>query len=186
MLSSMRKNLQHNPNVRLLYGGEDHVAGLVGSCLVLIARGEPGESITTEAPKWVDALLASYPGKCGGLIVLIQANASPPSEVARKRIDAAYHAYGRGVVAGAMVIEGTGFVAASIRSALSVLMLTSRYPYPMKTFATVPEGVALIAGKLTGNARMPASTIIDGVEALRKAYEKEVGRFTAGGGQLSA
>lgn len=180
MLQAVRRKLATHPEVKALYAGEDHAVSLVGSCLVLIARSEPGSNILSEAPRWVDELLVGYPSK-GGFLGLIQANADPPSEEGRKRIDFAYNTYGKGVVAGAMVIEGRGFVSASIRSALSMLMLTKKYPYPMKTFAEVHEGAAFLVSKLTGPSFMKSAALISGVESFREAYESEVGRFTAGG-----
>ncbi len=182
MLQSIRSRLAKGSRVELLYAGEDHVAALIGPCLTLIVRREPDPHILQEASRWADELLKAYPQK-GGLIVVIQASASPPSEASRARIDRAYTEYGRGVVAGAMVIEGKGFVAASIRSALSLIMLRSKYNYPIKTFATVAEGATFLTGRLHEVSVAPVSLIVSGVEELRAAYEAEIGRFTAGSAQ---
>jgi hypothetical protein len=175
----MRSRLARGSKVVLLYAGEDHAVGLVGPCLAIIARREPSPSIVHEVSRWVDSQLEAYPSK-GGIIVVIQANAPPPSDVSRSRIDRAYTEYGRGAVAGAMVIEGRGFVAASIRSVLSVLMLTSKYHYPIKTFSNVADGAAFLAGRLPEASTAAAPFIAGGVEELRAAYEAEFGRFTAG------
>ena len=180
MLEAIRSSLASSSDVTALYAGEDHVTGLVGPCLVLIARREPDDGIVVEAPKWVDRLLAAHPKK-GGLVVVVQASAPPPSDVARKRIDRAYGEYGRGVVAGAMVIEGRGFMAASIRSALSLMMLTSRYSYPIKTFATPREGAAFVCGRLPGGD-FHAASLVAGIEQLRSAYEARVGVFSSAAG----
>lgn len=179
LFESMRSRLARGSKVKLLYAGEDHAAALVGPCLVIIARREPGPTIAQEAPRWVDGQLEAYPAK-GGVIIVVQANAPPPSDVSRSRIDRAYTEYGRGAVAGAMVIEGHGFVAASIRSVLSVLMLTSKYNYPIKTFSKVADGAAFLAGRLPDASAADAPFIASGVEDLRAAYEAEFGRFTAG------
>jgi hypothetical protein len=162
----------------VLYAGEDHVAALVGSCLTLLVRSEPTSSVLQEAPRWVDALLQIYPHK-GGVLVVAQANATPPSEISRKRINQAYLEYGRGVVAGAMVIEGNGFVAASLRSVVSLILLTSRYNYPLKTFSRVGEGARYLSSKLPPESSITAPVIASGVEELRVAYESEMGHFTA-------
>ncbi|HEU4405933.1 MAG TPA: hypothetical protein VFS43_11760 [Polyangiaceae bacterium] len=179
MLESLRARLARGSKVKLLYAGEEHAAALVGPCLAVIARREPGPNIFQEAPRWVDGLLEAYPHK-GGVIVIVQANAPPPSDASRSRIDRAYSEYGRGVVAGAMVIEGRGFVAASIRSVLSLMMLTSKYSYPIKTFSNVDDGAAFLANKLPDASAAPAPFIASGVEELRAAYEGEMGAFTAG------
>jgi hypothetical protein len=179
MLDAVRSRLARGSNVRVLYAGEDHVAALVGPCLTIIARREPSPNVVDEAPLWVDSQLESYPHK-GGVIIIVQASAPPPSESSRARIDRAYAEYGRGAVAGAMVIEGRGFVAASIRSVLSLMMLTSKYAYPIKTFSRVDEGAIYLSRKLPDTSAAPAAFITAGVEELRAAYEGEFGRFTAG------
>jgi hypothetical protein len=178
-LEDVRTKLPASSDASVLYAGEDHVAGLVGPVLVVLARGEPGEEILTQAPRWIDRLLTRYPQK-GAYMVVIQTSAKPPGDVGRKRIDRAYTEYGRGVHAGAIVIEGKGFMAASIRSALSVIMLASRYPYPQKTFATVGEAAPFLSGKLPAAHPFTAAQLVAGVEDLRAAYEAHVGVFTAG------
>ncbi len=179
MLEEVRAKVPVSSDASVLYAGEDHVAGLVGPILTLIARGEPGDDILTHAPRWIDRLLARYPQK-GGYMVVIQTSAKPPGDAARKRIDRAYTEYGRGVHAGAVVIEGKGFMAASIRSALSVIMLASKYSYPQKTFATAGEAAPYLSGRLPAAHPFSASQIVAGVEDLRAAYESKVGVFTAG------
>ena len=42
------------------------------------------------------------------------------------------------------VIDGTGFAAAALRAAGLGLITLARAPYPIKTFATVPEGAAYL------------------------------------------
>lgn len=179
LLEEVQKALGPTSRARVLYAGEDHVAGLVGPSLVLIARREPDESIVQEAPRWIDQMLASQRQKKGVCLVVVQASAPPPSEAARPRIDRVHAEYGRGVVAGAMVIEGSGFVAASIRSALSLMMLRSKYGYPLKTFATVGDGAAYVCGKLAPEQALKPSELTLGVEELRRAYESCVGAITA-------
>ncbi|HEU4535296.1 MAG TPA: hypothetical protein VFS00_14305 [Polyangiaceae bacterium] len=164
--------------------GPDHAAALVGPCLTLIARDEPAFAIRRESSRWIDELLAAYPQK-GGVIIVVQANVAPPSEEGRDHIDRSYAEYSRGVVAGAMVIEGEGFVSASIRSVVSRLMLRSKYNYPIKAFAHVTEGAAFLASSLPEASRASASFITSGVEELRAAYEGEYGRFTAGSPSVS-
>jgi hypothetical protein len=178
MLEDMRSRLVGS-KLKPLYASETQAVGLYGPALVTIARTEPDEPIVREAPRWVDQLLSTHPER-GIYIVVVQASARAPSEEARKRIDHTYSAFGRGVVAGAMVIEGVGFMAASIRSALSLLMLKSRYEYPLKTFATPTEGAAFLCPKLPRDYAMTVPQLVSGVEDLRAAYEAEVGVFTAG------
>jgi hypothetical protein len=185
MLKALQARLSREPLIEVLYGGEDHATALVGPCLTFIARREPNAAFLLEAQRWVDRLLEKYPHK-GVALVVVQASAPPPSESGRARIDRAYVEYGRGVAGLAMVIEGKGFVAASIRSVLSLLQLRSKYPYPIKTFAKVGEGIEFVAGKLTPESRASAAQIVRGVEDLRAAYEAEIGRFTAGSAQVSA
>ncbi|HEU4413035.1 MAG TPA: hypothetical protein VFS43_47775 [Polyangiaceae bacterium] len=183
--AALKSRLPRASRVEVLYGGEDHAAALVGPCLTLIARREPGPNYSHEAPRWVDRLLEAYPQK-GVAIVVVQASAPPPTEAGRARIDRAYVEYGRGVTGLAMVIEGKGFVAASIRSVLSLIQLKSRYPYPIKTFAKVSEGAEFVVTKLVAGSHIPAAQIVSGVEDLRAAYEGELGRFTAGSAHVGA
>ena len=178
MLEALRAKLPPNPVVHALYAGEDHAAGLIGPVLVMLARREPDAAHLPESDRWFGELLARYPKK-GGYIVVVQASAPPPSEPARKVIDKAYTQYGRGAQIGAMVIEGKGFMAASIRSALSLLMLKSRYGYPLKIFATVAEGAAFVCPALPPEYGAARGQVVTGVEELRRAYEGHFGPLAA-------
>ena len=53
-----------------------------------------------------------------------------------------FRTFGEVVKAGSMVIEGTGFVAATFRSVLSMILLALRPNYPFKIFASIEDGLA--------------------------------------------
>ena len=169
MLDDLRAKLAGS-TVKPLYATETQAVALVGPALVLIARRPPDEHAMQATPRCVSQLVATYPQR-GALVVVVPSDCPVPGDEARRYMHRMYTAFAEGVTAGAMVIEGTGFVAASKRSVVSLLLIKSRYPYPLKVFATTAEGAAFVCPRLPPEHAADAARIVAGIEELRAAYD---------------
>lgn len=82
------------------------------------------------------------------LTVLEDESGSMPSAPARKEAEAVAKSVRDAVIVQAQVVEGEGFVAASIRALLTGIALAIRAPYPNKVFKTVDEALPWVEEQL--------------------------------------
>lgn len=72
-------------------------------------------------------------------VTLIRADAKPPDDAARAQIKQAMGDLTPYMRAFAHVIEGEGFLAAAKRGAMTFLMSTQRFKFPLKVFRSISE-----------------------------------------------
>lgn len=82
------------------------------------------------------------------LTVLEDESGAMPSGPARKEAEAVAKSVRDAVALQAQVVEGDGFVAASIRALLSGISLAIRAPYPNKVFKRVDEALPWVEDQL--------------------------------------
>ena len=82
------------------------------------------------------------------LTVLEDKSGTMPSGPARKEAEAVAKSVREAVIVQAQVVEGDGFVAASIRALISGISLAIRAPYPNKVFKTVDEALPWVEQQL--------------------------------------
>jgi hypothetical protein len=80
--------------------------------------------------------------------VLEDKSGAMPSGPARKEAEAVAKSVREAVIVQAQVVEGDGFVAASIRALISGISLAIRAPYPNKVFKTVDEALPWVEQQL--------------------------------------
>lgn len=79
---------------------------------------------------------------------LVDRSGLMPNAAARKEAELVAKKVREFVVLQAQVVEGDGFVAASIRAILTGVMLAIRAPYPNRVFKTVDDALPWVEGKL--------------------------------------
>jgi hypothetical protein len=87
-------------------------------------------------------------GRIAVLTVLEDKSGAMPSGPARKEAEAVAKSVRDAVALQAQVVEGDGFVAASIRALLSGISLAIRAPYPNKVFKTLDEALPWVEEQL--------------------------------------
>jgi hypothetical protein len=137
---------------------------------VVIARQEPSREIAHMADVCVTALERKYRGKLA-LMIVIKSEVSPPSEEARVRIRDAMRTCERTMATGAIVVEGHGFIATAMRSALSMMLFVVRPKFPVKVFNLVDDGAAHICAGLDRDADVTGTALAQAVRDLRVAYD---------------
>lgn len=155
--------------LRTLYVGGDHCISLHDNVLLLVAKNDPEPSFTSLLPTIVRRLKAEAAGPVGFLVV-VTADAPPPADEARARLRAAFDTFNASMAFGALVVERTGFVGASMRSVVNVLVLASRPTYPMKVFGSIDDAARWVVqtqGEAEGRS---APALAQLVESLKTDY----------------
>jgi hypothetical protein len=88
--------------------------------------------------------VAQQPDKLS-ILVIIDGGSRSPDESQRKLIASATQRYAHSIERFAYVVEGRGFAAAALRSAISLISLATRTPYRQKVFAGVEEAGTWLA-----------------------------------------
>jgi len=75
------------------------------------------------------------------------------------------------MIAIAVVVEGKGFVAAAKRSAVSMIALLARFPFPMRIFGEVIDASSWLAQQIRAErnpAKVEANVLVAATEAIRR------------------
>ncbi|HVJ22082.1 MAG TPA: hypothetical protein VM686_42040 [Polyangiaceae bacterium] len=153
---------------KIYYVDRDHVTGAVANVLVSFSVAEPSRPYLDNWGTSSKELVATY-----GQIVamnIIDSDAKPPSDAARVEINRLITTLSDKIVAIAIVPEGSGFLAAAKRSALSMITLMSRRPFPIRVFGDVAEASNWLISQLRSSsipARLDMSTLATAAESIR-------------------
>jgi len=115
-----------------------HVSAVFQNVIISYSVAEPNTGYMADWVKTIVELSRDNPRGVASIIV-IDGSAKPPSEEIRADIKRAIAQAGPHLRGLAQVVEGTGFGAAAKRSALSVITLVARFPFPIKIFSTRRE-----------------------------------------------
>jgi hypothetical protein len=137
----------------IVYADNDHVTGSLGNVLISFSKAEPTLSYLQN---WLD-VSTKLVAKHGHMVAIniIDAMAKPPTDAVRDEINRLILLLSDGIVGIALVPEGTGFLAAAKRSALSMVTLISRRPFPIRVFGEVPEAANWAIAQLRTGATTP-------------------------------
>jgi hypothetical protein len=156
------------PAFEALYSGDDYCAALVGPVAVLVGRDRPGPLLPKHGAAWTKQLAARYPAGCGFMIVL-RSEAPPPNDETRARVTGFFEGCAQNAIAGAIVIEGSGFVAATIRGFFGAYSLATGYRFRLKVYSSVDEAAPAMIARLKRDAREGAE-LLAGINALKAGY----------------
>jgi hypothetical protein len=132
----------------------EHCIAMWRNVLIQIWRTATSEVGARNARAAGAKLLAATQGPLG-CIVVVERDAAMPSPAARAQLSALVAdvaARTRGI---ALVQEGDGFRAATVRAVMTGLMLVARNAVPHKIFRTVDEGEAWLRSLMDGHAGAP-------------------------------
>jgi hypothetical protein len=119
----------------------DHTFGTWNHLVIVVWKHETTVSALRGSGALVRAL-AKERGFPVGLLTIVEDGAPLPSTEARKVAAEVLH--GVPIKLSAMVFEGQGFRAASVRGVITGIGLLARTPYPHRTFATVKDAAIWI------------------------------------------
>jgi hypothetical protein len=159
-----------NTALSVVYVGDDHCAAILGGALFIVVRDDPRPSILEHQQRWMAQLKKNSPDG-SVFIAVLRADTPPPAEPARKLIKRVFAEFAQVVSAGAMVIEGEGFVAATFRSVLSMIVLALRPNYPFKIFANLHDGTDWVLKYVGAAGRVSTVDLLSAVEQVKADYK---------------
>jgi hypothetical protein len=125
---------------RLLKKGDGIVVAEVGPICVAVWRKDSTRTRFTLQKAGLDAVIGRSPGG-GAFFCVVEPTSGPPNEDVRKASSKLFESHGRDLRAIAMIIEGTGFRSAVVRSVASgIVMLMGSRNTPISYFATIEAG----------------------------------------------
>jgi hypothetical protein len=132
-----------NANVRLgvpAYRDAQHVMTVWENAVLTCSRDAPNPRYLQAWANTMELVAGQFPE---GLLVMtmINSQARAPDDASKNHIRNTVLRYSTQIAAFAYVVEGEGFGPAAIRSALSLVSLAARYPFPMKVFGRVDDAV---------------------------------------------
>ena len=160
-----------------LYSDQEHCLSVCGNTVLSFSLRPPNPQFLKA---WTGAV-AQLGKRSDGLIsvvTVVDARCPPPDEASKAAIRDTVIRHGRQIGAFAYVIEGEGFGAAAVRSAVTMISLVARYPFPQKVFKDAKMACtwALELAPASETNQAP-SGILATVGAMRAA----VGPFAATG-----
>ena len=153
----------------IIYADRDHCVGVHGSTVVAFSLQPPNPMCLAA---WTAALvqLAQRSDAPVSILIIVDSGARPPDDGTKREIQRVTSRHADSIGAFAYVIEGEGFGAAALRSAMSLMSLAARYPYPQKVFKSVGDAVAWMLLRATGKSGdgVAVASILAIVERMRQ------------------
>lgn len=119
----------------------EHAVATGDSSMLCLWRGQTTHQAVIELHSISASLAKRTPNKVGHLTVVEQ-GAAMPSSVVRDELAKVLRGVATSVACSALVFEGGGFLAATVRAITTTLNQVARQPYPHRVFATVDEATA--------------------------------------------
>ena len=163
-----------------LYVGGDHCVAIFGNLLLMVVRNDPEPSFARLLPLYLKRLKAQATGPIG-FFVVVRADAPPPVEEARATLKSAFQTFNASMAFGALTLETTGFVGASMRSVVNLLILATRPTFPLKVFGSVNDAARWLIQTQPRAEETSLSDLVQIVESLRADYAAGTLRETRSG-----
>lgn len=133
-----------DPSAPLTYADEHHCIASIGRCIITYSTRPPDARYFQAWDAIAARVMQRHPGKLA-VVTIIHSDSPTPDEPQRKLIRSAMLRHADSVELFAYVVEGRGFAAAALRSAIALTNLTVRTPYRQKVFGSVEEAGAWLA-----------------------------------------
>lgn len=146
----------------------DHAIGTSEGLLLCVWRFQTTAEAIAELTGIVSRLVARSPDRVI-MLTVVEAEADMPDAPVRNALAAMFHRVASATIASALVFEGTGFKAATVRALTTTLNMVTRQPFPHKVFATVGDAAAWLAPQTGG--RISATAIANDLAATRSALD---------------
>jgi hypothetical protein len=140
-----------------VYSDAHHSISTCGNAIMTYSANTPNPRYLQAWDQATTRLAARVEGSIV-VVTIIDSRSPSPSEAERKAIRETITEHKHQIAALAYVVEGRGFGAAAMRSALSLMSLAARYPFPQKVFSSIEDSAAWVA-RASGPGGMPARFI---------------------------
>jgi len=134
-----------------VYQDAQHVISVYENAVLTCSNDAPNPAYLEAWTRTVELVKDRFPA---GLlaVTIINSHVRAPDDASRAHIRATVLRHAAEIEAFAYVVEGEGFRASAVRSALSLMSLAARYPFPLKVFGHVEEAVPWMLSHSTKGA----------------------------------
>ncbi len=159
------------------YLDRDHCLSVVGNAVLSFSVQPPNPRFLDAWTAAVDQLVATIDDPIS-VVIIIDSHSRAPDEVSKRAILNTVFRQRSAIGAFAYVIEGQGFGAAALRSAVSLISLAARYPFPQKVFKTVVDGSVWTLRQVPASTAHGLTILAVGaaVEAMRDAVKQQLAK----------
>jgi hypothetical protein len=119
-----------------LYCDEHHCISIYGNAILTYSTDPPNPVYLQHWTRATERLVDKTSGSIS-VVTLIDSRSRAPDELSKRAIRATIGKHSQHIANFAYVVEGTGFGAAAMRSALSLISLAARYPFPQRVFSSL-------------------------------------------------
>jgi hypothetical protein len=148
------------------YSDAHHSIALCGNVVLTYSSDMPNPSYLEAWTQATDRLMARGTERIA-VVTVIDSRARPPNDDSKKLIRSTIERHKDHIEAFAYVVEGRGFGAAAMRSALSLINLAARYPFRQKVFSNIEEGAQWLCANIKDPQTGGANTLIGVVQTMR-------------------
>jgi hypothetical protein len=147
-----------------VYRDPEHVMTLLGPVAITYSIAAPSVALMKT---WSDAMDQWAPPIA--MLVVIDVRARIPDRDTKRAIQEMVTRHQSRIAAFAYVVEGQGLGAGALRSALSLIGLVARYPFPQRVTATTEDATPWLLRHLALDLRAPQdeALVIQAVESMR-------------------
>jgi hypothetical protein len=150
-----------------LYCDEHHCIVVYGNAILTYSTDPPNPMYLQHWTRATEQLADKTSGSIS-VVTLIDSRSRAPDELSKKTIRATIGKHSQHIANFAYVVEGTGFGAAAMRSALSLISLAARYPFPQRVFSSVEAAAPWILNTAdAGRFGMDAASLIAAAALMR-------------------
>jgi hypothetical protein len=148
-----------------VYADEHHAVTICDNVILTYSTSAPNPTFLRHWARAADQLVS----KRGTItaVTIIDSTCRPPDDVSRKAIHACISKHSHHIDCFAYVVEGQGLGAAAIRTALALLSLVARYPFPLKVFGSLPEAAPWMLAHAPDALSRQASGLIPAAQMMR-------------------
>ena len=140
-------SLASTKRLLFLYSDAEHCLSVYGSTVLSFSLQPPNPRYLTA---WAAAMerMAKRSEQPISVMTIIDGRCRPPNEASKTAIRDTIIQHSQRIGAFAYVIEGEGFAAAAVRSAVTLISLVARYPFPQKVFKQVEPACSWTLGRV--------------------------------------
>ena len=148
------------------YSDEHHAIALCGNVVVTYSTDMPNPIYLEAWTQATDSLLARG-HETIAVVTVIDSRTRTPNDDSKQLIRSTIERHKDRIDAFAYVVEGRGFSAAAMRSALSLINLAARYPFRQKVFSSIEEGARWLVANTKGAPPNGVNMLSAAVQTMR-------------------
>lgn len=147
-----------------VYRDAEHVMCVLGPVAIAYSIAAPNVALMKTWSETMEQLPAPI-----AMLVVIDVRARIPDPATKRAIQEMVTANQSRIAAFAYVVEGQGLGAGALRSAITLIGLIARYPFPQRVTATTKDATPWLLGHLPPELRSPQdeTLVIQAVESMR-------------------